>query len=91
MEKDTTDTQVMSMTSRDVLSDILRQGAQQMLAMAVENEVVPRPPQPIKPTRMVSLPAANILPACAVKAAALTTAEFLMKSRRDSPPSARLF
>jgi hypothetical protein len=27
------------MTSRDVLSDILRQGAQQMLAMAVENEV----------------------------------------------------
>jgi len=39
MEKDTTDTQVMSMTSRDVLSDILRQGAQQMLAMAVENEV----------------------------------------------------
>jgi transposase-like protein len=39
MEKDTTDTQVMSMTSRDILSDILRQGAQQMLAMAVENEV----------------------------------------------------
>jgi putative transposase len=39
MEKDTTDTQVMSMTSRDVLTDILRQGAQQMLAMAVENEV----------------------------------------------------
>jgi len=39
MEKDTTDTQVMSMTSRDVLSDILRQGAQQMLAKAVENEV----------------------------------------------------
>lgn len=39
MEKDTTNTQVMSMTSRDVLSDILRQGAQQMLAMAIENEV----------------------------------------------------
>jgi len=39
MEKDTTNSQVMSMTSRDVLSDILRQGAQQMLAMAVENEV----------------------------------------------------
>ena len=39
MEKDTTNTQVMSMTSRDVLSDILRQGAQKMLAMAIENEV----------------------------------------------------
>ena len=39
MEKDTTKTQVMSMTSRDVLTDILRHGAQQMLATAVENEV----------------------------------------------------
>ena len=39
MKKDTTNTQVMSMTSRDVLTDILRQGAQQMLATAVENEV----------------------------------------------------
>ena len=39
MKKDTTETQVMSMTSRDVLTDILRQGAQEMLAMAVENEV----------------------------------------------------
>ena len=39
MQKDTTNTQVMSMTSRDVLTDILRQGAQEMLATAVENEV----------------------------------------------------
>ncbi len=39
MEKDTTNTQVMSMTSRDVLTDILRQGAQKMLAKAIENEV----------------------------------------------------
>ena len=39
MEKNTTKTQVMSMTSRDVLTDILRQGAQEMLATAVENEV----------------------------------------------------
>ncbi len=39
MQKNTTNTQVMSMTSRDVLTDILRQGAQQMLATAVENEV----------------------------------------------------
>lgn len=30
----------MSMTSRDVLTDILRQGAQKMLAEAIENEVV---------------------------------------------------
>lgn len=39
MKKDTTETQVMSMTSRDVLTDILRQGAKEMLATAVENEV----------------------------------------------------
>lgn len=40
MEKDTTNTQPMSMTSRDVLTDILRQGAQKMLVEAIENEVV---------------------------------------------------
>ncbi len=40
MKKDTTNTQPMSMTSRDVLTDILRQGAQKMLAEAIENEVV---------------------------------------------------
>jgi len=39
MEKDTTNTQVMSTTSRDVLTNILRQGAQQMLSVAIENEV----------------------------------------------------
>ena len=39
MKKDTTKTQLMSMTSRDILTDILRQGAQEMLATAVENEV----------------------------------------------------
>lgn len=36
MQKDTTKTQAMSMTSRDALTDILRQGAQEMLAMAIE-------------------------------------------------------
>ena len=40
MENDTTDTQPMSISSRDVLTDILRQGAQKMLAEAIENEVV---------------------------------------------------
>lgn len=40
MKKDTKNTQPMSMTSRDVLTDILRQGAQKMLAEAIENEVV---------------------------------------------------
>jgi putative transposase len=39
MKNDTTQTQIVSMTSRDVLTDILRQGAQQMLATAIENEV----------------------------------------------------
>jgi len=39
MEKYTTNAQPMSTTSRDVLTDILRQGAQKMLAEAIENEV----------------------------------------------------
>ncbi len=39
MEDDTTNTQQMSICSRDVLTDILRQGAQKMLAEAIENEV----------------------------------------------------
>ena len=39
MQKNTTNTQVMSMTSRDVLTDILRQGAREMLATAIESEV----------------------------------------------------
>lgn len=39
MENDTTNTQPMSISSRDVLTDILRQGAQKMLAEAIRNEV----------------------------------------------------
>jgi len=39
MENDTTNIQPMSISSRDVLTDILRQGAQKMLAEAIENEV----------------------------------------------------
>ena len=39
MKKDKTQTQIMSMTSRDVLTDILRQGVREMLATAIENEV----------------------------------------------------
>ncbi len=39
MQNDTTNTQPMSISSRDVLTDILRQGAQKMLAMAIEDEV----------------------------------------------------
>jgi hypothetical protein len=39
MENDTINTQQMSISSRDVLTDILRQGAQKMLAEAIENEV----------------------------------------------------
>lgn len=39
MEKYTTNAQPMSTTSRDVLTDRLRQGAQKMLAEAIENEV----------------------------------------------------
>lgn len=40
MNKDTTNSEHMSITSRDVLTEILRKGAQQMLAMAIENKVV---------------------------------------------------
>jgi putative transposase len=39
MRNDTTNAQPMSITSRDVLTDILRQGAQKMLAMTIEDEV----------------------------------------------------
>jgi len=39
MEQSTPQTECLSMKARDVLSDILRQGAQQMLAAAIENEV----------------------------------------------------
>jgi putative transposase len=39
MEQGTPQTECLSMKPRDVLSDILRQGAQQMLAAAIENEV----------------------------------------------------
>jgi len=39
MDTDTANTEYVSITSRDALSDILRQGAQQMLATAIENEV----------------------------------------------------
>jgi hypothetical protein len=39
MENDTTNAQPTSITSRNVLTDILRQGAQKMLAEAIENEV----------------------------------------------------
>jgi putative transposase len=39
MEQSTPQTECLSMKPRDVLSDILRQGAQQMLAAAIENEV----------------------------------------------------
>jgi len=39
MKKDTANTQYVSITSQDVLGDILRQGAQKMLATAIENEV----------------------------------------------------
>jgi hypothetical protein len=35
MDTDTANTEYVSITSRDALSDILRQGAQQMLATAV--------------------------------------------------------
>ena len=40
MKKDTTNTEHLSIASRDVLTEILRQGAQQMLAAAIENEVL---------------------------------------------------
>ena len=39
MEQSTAKTECLSMKPRDVLTDILRQGAQQMLAAAIENEV----------------------------------------------------
>ena len=39
MINDTTNTQPVSISSRDVLTDILRQGAQKMLAEAIEHEV----------------------------------------------------
>jgi transposase-like protein len=39
MENDTTNREHLSINSRDILTEILRKGAQQMLAMAVENEV----------------------------------------------------
>ena len=39
MEPSTVKTECLSMQPRDVLSDLLRRGAQQMLAAASENEV----------------------------------------------------
>ena len=39
MEQDTVNTECLSIRSRDVLTDILRQGAQEMLATTIENEV----------------------------------------------------
>ncbi len=39
MEQDTPKTECLSIRPRDVLTDILRQGAQEMLATAIENEV----------------------------------------------------
>jgi len=39
MEQGTAKTECLSIRPRDVLTDILRQGAQEMLAMAIENEV----------------------------------------------------
>ena len=39
MQQDTTNDTALTMGSRDVLTEILRQGAQQMLAAAIENEV----------------------------------------------------
>jgi hypothetical protein len=39
MDKNIANTEYVSITSRDVLGDILRRGAQQMPARAIENEV----------------------------------------------------
>ena len=39
MKKDTKQNEHLSTSSRDVLTDILRQGAQEMLATAIESEV----------------------------------------------------
>src|SRR5437870_2968699 len=55
-------------------------------ALAQSNAApVPRPPQPIKPTRIVSDPAAQakLLPRLAKVAAVATAAEVLRKERRD--------
>ena len=40
MKKDTTSTEHLSINSRDVLTEVLRRGAQEMLATAIENEVL---------------------------------------------------
>ena len=40
MKKDTTNTEHLSINGRDVLMEVLRRGAQEMLAAAIENEVV---------------------------------------------------
>ena len=40
MKKDTTNIEHLSMNSRDVLTEVLRRGAQEMLAAAIENEVL---------------------------------------------------
>ena len=40
MKKDTTNIEHLSMNSRDVLTEVLRQGAQEMLAATIENEVL---------------------------------------------------
>lgn len=40
MKKDTTNIEHLSISSRDVLTEILRQGAQEMLAAAIKNEVL---------------------------------------------------
>ena len=39
MKQDTAEGRNLSIGSRDILTDILRQGAQEMLAEAIENEV----------------------------------------------------
>jgi hypothetical protein len=46
---------------------------------------VPCPPQPIKPIRNLSEPAAKIRLVTGVKAAAPTAADVLIKSLRDNP------
>ena len=40
MKQDTTERHNLSIGCRDILTDILRQGAQEMLAEAIKNEVV---------------------------------------------------
>ena len=39
MKDDTTNTHIVSIGSQDVLSEILKEGAREMLASAIENEV----------------------------------------------------